>query len=220
MSKKDFNETEICQNFIPPAIARAGWDLHTQIRREFAFTAGRVIVRGKVAARGQKKRADYLLFVQSNLPVAIVEAKDNNHPVGGGMPQALKYAETLDVPFVFSSNGDAFLFHDRTGRSTPVEQTVSIDRFPSPADLWSRYRGWKGITDERDKIVRFPYYEDASGRELRYYQRIAVQRTVEAVAAEQRRILLAMSTGTGKTYTAFQIIWRLWKAGVVKRVLF
>ncbi len=219
-SKKALNETEICQNYITPAIASAGWDLRAQIRREFAFTAGRVTVRGKVAARGKKKRADYLLFFENNLPLAIVEAKDNTHPVGGGMPQALEYGETLDVPFVFSSNGDQFLFHDRTGRATPIEQTLALDKFPSPADLWTRYRAWKGITDERDKVVRFPYYEDVSGRELRYYQRIAIQRTIEAVVEGQRRILLAMSTGTGKTYTAFQIIWRLWKAGVVKRVLF
>jgi type I restriction enzyme R subunit len=114
MSKKDLNETEICQNFITPAIVQSGWDQYTQVRREFAFTAGRVIVRGKIAVRGKQKRADYLLFFESNLPLAVVEAKDNNQPVGGGMPQALAYAETLDVPFVFSSNGDGFLFHDRT----------------------------------------------------------------------------------------------------------
>lgn len=220
MSKRDLNEAEICQNFITPAIAQAGWDHLTQIRREFAFTAGRVILRGKIAARGKKKRADYLLFYQDNLPLAVVEAKDNTHAVGGGMQQALEYAAALDVPFVFSSNGDGFLFHDRTGRSTPVEQTLALDAFPSPDDLWSRYRAWKGITGDSDRVVRFPYYEDASGRELRYYQRVAIQRTIEAVARGQRRILLAMSTGTGKTYTAFQIIWRLWKAGVVKRVLF
>jgi type I restriction enzyme R subunit len=220
MSKKHLNETEICQNFITPAIAKAGWDLQSQIRREFGFTDGRVIVRGQVAVRGKKKRADYLLYFENNLPLAVVEAKDNSQPVGGGMPQALAYAETLDVPFVFSSNGDAFLFHDRTGRSTPREATLGLDEFPSPADLWARYRAWKGITNETDKVVRFPYYEDSSGRDLRYYQRIAAQRTIEAVVRGQRRILLAMSTGTGKTYTAFQIIWRLWKAGVVKRVLF
>jgi type I restriction enzyme R subunit len=126
-------------------------------------------VRGKVAVRGKKKRADFLLFFQSNLPLAVVEAKDNNQPMGGGMQQALAYAETLDVPFVFSSNGDGFLFHDRTGRSTPVERTLALDEFPSPDDLWARYRAWKGITNETDKLVRFPYYEDASGRELRYY---------------------------------------------------
>src|SRR5439155_27094192 len=139
MSKKSLNETEICQNFITPAIAHAGWDPDTQIRREFAFTAGRVIVRGKVAVRGKMKRADYLLCFESNLPLAIVEAKDNNQPVGGGMQQALAYAATLDVPFVFSSNGDGFLFHDRTGRSIPIERTLALDEFPSPDDLWARY---------------------------------------------------------------------------------
>ncbi|HTQ48488.1 MAG TPA: DEAD/DEAH box helicase family protein [Polyangiaceae bacterium] len=220
MSKKDLNETEICQNFITPAIVRAGWDQLTQIGRERIFAPGRVIVRGNVAARGKNKRADYVLSYQSNLPIAVVEAKDNNHSLGAGMQQALGYAETLDVPFVFSSNGDGFLFHDRTGLSTPVERALTLEGFPSPEDLWARYRAWKGITSDADKVVRFPYYEDASGRELRYYQRIAVQRTIEAVTRGQRRILLAMSTGTGKTYTAFQIIWRLWKAGVVKRVLF
>jgi type I restriction enzyme R subunit len=179
-----------------------------------------VIVRGKIAVRGKSKRADYLLHYENNLPLAVVEAKDNHQPLGGGMPQALAYAETLDVPFAFSSNGDGFLFHDRTGQSSPIERALSLDEFPSPADLWARYRKWKGISGESERIVRFPYYEDASGRELRYYQRVAIQRTVEAVARGQRRILLAMSTGTGKTYTAFQIIWRLWKAGIVKRVLF
>lgn len=220
MNKKELTEAEICQNFITPAIERAGWDPPTQIRREYSFTKGRVIVRGKVAVRGEGKRADYLLFYDSNLPLAVVEAKDNNKPLGGGMPKALDYAETLDVPFVFSSNGDGFLFHDRTGRSLPVERTLSLDEFPSPDDLWSRYRAWKGITGEAERLVRFPYYEDATGREPRYYQRIAIQRTIEAVVRGERRILLAMATGTGKTLTAFQIIWRLWKAGLVKRILF
>lgn len=219
MNKKDLNETEVCQNFITPAIAKAGWE-PTQIRRDYAFTAGRVIVRGKIAARGKQKRADYLLFFEANFPLAVVEAKDNHQPVGGGMPQALAYAEALDVPFVFSSNGDGFLFHDRTGQSSPVERSLALDEFPSPADLWVRYRTWKGLASASDNVVRFPYHDDLSGREPRYYQRIAIQRTIEAVARGQRRVLLAMSTGTGKTYTAFQIIWRLWKAGVVKRVLF
>ncbi len=220
MNKKDLNETEICQSFITPAIVKAGWDKLTQIRREYSFTAGQVIVRGKVAMRGKQKRADYLLFYENNLPLAVVEAKDNKHPVGAGMQQGIDYAETLDVPFVFASNGDGFMFHDRTGLSTPVERFVSLDDFPSPDELWSRYRAWKGFSNEAEKIVRHPYYEDPSGKEPRYYQRIAIQRTVEAVARGQRRILMAMATGCGKTYTAFQIIWRLWKAGTVKRVLF
>ncbi|MEQ8981474.1 MAG: DEAD/DEAH box helicase family protein [Deltaproteobacteria bacterium] len=220
MIKSEMNETEVCQNFITPAITQAGWDKQTQIRREYSFTAGRVIVRGQVAVRGKQKRADYLLFHTAQLPLAIVEAKDNKHPVGGGMEQALAYAETLDVPFVFSSNGDAFLFHDRTGQTEPIEQVQSLDAFPSPDDLWARYRAWKGLTEESEALARQPFHEDASGKEVRYYQRIAVQRTVEAVSKGDNRLLLVMATGTGKTFTVFQIIWRLWKAQRVKRVLF
>lgn len=220
MSKKDLNETEICQNYITPAIVSAGWDKLTQVRREYSFTAGRVFVRGMIAVRGKQKRADYLLFFESNLPIAVVEAKDNRHGVGAGMQQAIAYAETLDVPFVFASNGDGFMFHDRTGLSTPVERFLPLDQFPSPTELWSRYRAWKGFSQEAERVIRYPYYEDTSGREPRYYQRIAIQRTVEAIASGQRRVLVAMATGCGKTYTAFQIMWRLWKAGTVKRVLF
>ena len=220
MSKRDLTESDICDQFITPAIVQAGWAASTQIRREYAFTAGRVIVRGKVAARGDQKRADYILFHTTNLPLAVVEAKDNTYPVGGGMQQALAYAEALDVPFVFSSNGDGFLFHDRTGTAHPIERPLKLDEFPPPAELWARYRAWKGFTDESEKIIRFPYHDDGSGKEPRYYQRIAIQRTVEAISRGQRRALLVMATGTGKTYTAFQIIWRLWKAGTVKRVLY
>ena len=220
MSKKSLNETEICDQYITPAIHAAGWDKHVQVRREYTFTAGQVLVRGKVATRGKKKRADYLLFHTPNFPIAVVEAKDNWSPVGGGMQQALGYAASLDVPFVFTSNGDGFMFHDRTGRSTPVERFLTMEQFPSPADLWSRYRVWKGLSAEAEKVVRIPYHDDGGGKEPRYYQRVAIQRTIEAVARGQRRVLLVMATGTGKTYTAFQIIWRLWKAGAVKRVLF
>ena len=220
MSKKSLTETEICDQFISPAVYAAGWDKHTQVRREYSFTAGQVLVRGKVAVRGKKKRADYVLFHSPNFPLAVIEAKDNRSPVGGGMQQALAYAEALDVPFVFTSNGDAFMFHDRTGRSTPVERLIALAELPGPAELWARYRAWKGVSDELEKVVRFPFHDDGSGKEPRYYQRVAIQRTLEAVARGQRRVLLVMATGTGKTYTAFQIIWRLWKAGTVKRVLF
>ena len=220
MSKKDLNETEICQNYITPAIVAAGWDKHAQIRREYSFTDGRIIVRGKLAVRGKQKRADYLLFYQSNLPLAVVEAKDNKHPVGGGMQQAIAYAETLDVPFVFASNGDAFMFHDRTGLSTPVERQLGLDEFPSPDELWAKYQAWKGLDTPAAKLARQPYFEDPGGKEPRYYQRIAVQRAVEAISRGQRRVLLVMATGTGKTFTVFQIMWRLWKAERVRRVLF
>ena len=219
MDKKRLNEAEICDAFITPAIIGAGWDQRTQIRREYTFTAGQVIVRGKLGSRGKKKRADYLLFYQPNLPLAVVEAKDNSHPVGGGMQQALGYAEALDVPFVFSSNGDAFLVHDRTGQSFPIEKQIGLDEFPSPDELWRQYRAWKGFNEESDKLVRQPYYSDP-GKEPRYYQRVAVQRAVEAITRGQRRVLMVMATGTGKTFSVFQIIWRLWKAEKVKRVLF
>ena len=220
MNKKILNEAEVCDNYVTPAITRAGWDAHTQIRREYGFTAGRIIVRGKLAVRGERKRADYLLCYQPNLPLAVVEAKDNHHPVGGGLQQAIAYAEALDVPFAFSSNGDAFLFHDRTGRSSPVERQIGLDEFPSPEDLWRRYRAWKGLDDASGKLARQPGHEDPGGKEPRYYQRAAIQRAVEAVARGRRRVLLVMATGTGKTFTVFQIIWRLWKAGKVRRVLF
>ncbi|MBK9975007.1 MAG: DEAD/DEAH box helicase family protein [Planctomycetes bacterium] len=220
MDKNSLSEADICDQYITPAISRAGWDAHVQIRREYSFTAGQVIVRGKLAKRGKQKRADYLLFYQSNLPLAVVEAKDNTHPVGGGTQQGIDYAELLDVPFVFSSNGDGFIFHDRTGLSSPIERFLTLDEFPSPADLWSRYRAWKGLSDEAEKLARQPYHEDTGGKEPRYYQRIAVQRTLEAIARGQQRILLAMATGSGKTFTIFQAIWRLWQARRVKRVLY
>ncbi len=220
MNKKTLNETEICDLFITPAISKAGWDQHTQIRREYTFTAGQVCLQGNLASRDRRRRADYVLFYRPNLPLAVVEAKDNRHLVGYGMRQALDYAEALDVPFVFSSNGDAFLFHDRTGRSSPIEKQLSLDQFPSPDDLWQQYRIWKELDDTSDKLARQPYHEDFEGKNLRYYQRIAIQRAVEAIAQGQRRVLLVMATGTGKTFTVFQIIWRLWKAEKVKRVLF
>jgi len=175
-------------------------------------------VRGKLASRGKGRFADYLLFYLPHLPLAIVEAKGNRHPIGGGMQQALAYADALDVPF--ASNGDAFLFHDRTGASNPRERQIDLDAFPSPDDLWSGYCAWKNLTVDVEKTVRQPFYEEPGGKQSRYYQRIAIQRTVEAIAQGQRRVLLAMATGTGKTFTVFQIIWRLWKANRVKRVLF
>ena len=221
MSKKSLSERDICTKFITPAILGAGWDLHTQIREELSFTKGRIIVRGKLHTRGQQKRADYVLYYKSNIPIAVIEAKENNLSVGAGMQQALDYAETLDVPFVFSSNGDAFLMHDRTGLADKVEQELSLDAFPSPEELWARYCKWKGVnTPEAKNTVEMPYYDDGTGRAPRYYQVNAVNRTIEAVANGANRILLVMATGTGKTYTAFQIIWRLWKSGTKKRILF
>ena len=220
MTKKSLSERDICTKFITPALQSSGWDLKSQIREEVTFTAGRIIVRGKLHTRGKAKRADYVLYHKPNQPIAIIEAKDNNHTVGHGMQQALDYAEALDVPFVFSSNGDGFLFHDRTGLSNPVERQLTLEEFPAPTDLWQRYKQWRGIDPPGEEVVEQPYYSDGSGREPRYYQRIAINRAIEAIAKGQNRILLVMATGTGKTYTAFQIIWRLWKSRAKKRILF
>jgi type I restriction enzyme R subunit len=220
-NKKSLSERDICSKYITPAIIEAGWDLLSQIREEVSFTKGRIIVRGKIHIRGEQKRADYILYYKSNIPLAVIEAKDNNYSVGAGMQQALNYAETLNVPFVFSSNGDAFLLHDRTGLAEKTEQELTLDSFPSPAQLWQRYCEWKGLeTPEARHIIEMSYYDDGTGRTPRYYQANAINNTVEAVAKGQSRILLVMATGTGKTYTAFQIIWRLWKSGIKKRILF
>ena len=220
MDKRSLSERDICTKFITPALRRAGWDEMLQIREEVSFTKGRIIVRGKLVARGKAKRADYLLYFKPNVPLAIIEAKDNSHSVGDGMQQALDYAETLNVPFAFSSNGDGFVFHDRTEASTPREANLALDEFPPPAELWARNRAWKGLTPDTEKIVLQDYHDDGDGKAPRYYQTNAVNAAIEAIAKGQDRILLVMATGTGKTYTAFQIIWRLWKAGHRKRVLF
>jgi type I restriction enzyme R subunit len=220
MDKKALSERDICTKFITPALRRAGWDEQTQLREEVTFTKGRVIVRGRMVTRGKASRADYLLYFKPNIQLAVVEAKDNHCSVGDGIQQALDYARTLNVPFVFSSNGDGFVFHDRTVTSGPIETTLSLDEFPSPATLWSRYREWKGLPPEADDIVLQDYYTDGSGKAPRYYQASAVNAATEAIATGQQRLLLVMATGTGKTYTAFQIIWRLWKAGRKKRILF
>jgi type I restriction enzyme R subunit len=220
MDKKSLSERDICTKFITPTLVNSGWDLHSQIREEVTFTQGRVIVRGRLVSRGKAKRADYILYHKPNIPIAVIEAKDNNHSVGSGMQQALTYGEILDVPFVFSSNGDAFLEHDRTALSRTVERELPLDAFPSPEELWKRYCADKGIDDTTNQIVTQDYYTDITGKGPRYYQQIAINRTIEAIAKGQNRILLAMATGTGKTYTAFQIIWRLWKARIKKRILF
>ncbi len=194
----------------------------TQVREEVSFTAGQILVHGKTVRRGTPKRADYILYYRPNLPIAVIEAKENNKPVGAGMQQALAYADVdaLDIPFVFSSNGDAFQFHDKTRTDDSVEQEIPLDQFPSPQDLWSRYCKWKGIDQPAEQLVTQDFYDDGSKKSPRYYQQNAINRTVEAIARGQDRALLVMATGTGKTYTAFQIIWRLWKAGAKKRILF
>ena len=205
-----------------PALSKAGWDEMTQMREEYRFTKGRITVRGKLVSRREDKQADYILYYncKSNIPIAVIEAKKNTYPIGEGMQQALDYAETLDIPFVFSSNGDGFVFHDRTGLAAQRETTLTLDEFPSPDELWACYRAWKGLTPEAEEIVLQDYFDDGSGKEPRYYQVNAINAATEAIARGRNRILLVMATGTGKTYTAFQIIWRLWKAGHKKRVLF
>ncbi|MCL2721347.1 MAG: DEAD/DEAH box helicase family protein [Treponema sp.] len=221
MNKRDLSEADIKEKFITPAIKKAGWDEFTQIGREIFFTDGRIYVKGKVTARGKRKFADYILFYKPNIPIAVIEAKDNNHSVKAGIQQALGYSNTLDIPFVFSSNGDAFYFHDKTVKDGQIEKEISLDDFPSPDTLWIKYKKYKGLEgQETENIVSTDYFFDGSGRSPRYYQQIAINRTVEAVAKKQNRIILVMATGTGKTYTAFQIIYRLWKSGIKKRILF
>lgn len=220
LDKKSLSERDICTKFITPALVAAGWDVQTQVREEVSFTKGRIIVRGKMTSRGESKRADYILYHASGAALALIEAKDNHHSVGAGMQQALGYAETLQIPFVFSSNGDGFLFHDRTVAEGIKEQHLPLSAFPSPAELWARHTDARGIPTARLPVVAQPFHDDGSGKRPRYYQEIAVNRAVEAVARGDNRLLLVMATGTGKTYVAFQIIWRLWKAGVKKRILF
>jgi type I restriction enzyme R subunit len=219
IDKSSLTERDICTKFITPALEQAGWDTLTQIREEVTFTNGRVIVRGRVHTRGATKRADYILYYKPGIPIAVIEAKDNTHTVGSGMQQALAYAEMLDLPFVFSSNGDGFLFHDRTAPERP-EQELGLDQFPPPEELWERLCERKKLAAGARTVVAQDYYAGASGKTPRYYQLVAINRTVEAIARGQNRILLVMATGTGKTFTAFQIIWRLWKAGQKKRILF
>lgn len=220
-SKKELSERDICTKYIQPALEKSGWDRHTQIPEEVSFTDGRIYVKGNLTSRGKGKRADYILYYKPNIPIAIIEAKDNKQTVKAGIQQALDYANILDIPSVFSSNGDGFYLHDRTCTDGDIEKELTLDQFPTPAELWERYKKFKGITtEEQERISSQDYFFDGSDRKPRYYQQIAINRTVEAIAKGQQRILLTMATGTGKTYTAFQIIHRLWKSGTKKRILF
>ncbi len=216
---EELNETEIRSQFITPAILDAGWNLAQQVREEYKVAAGRIDVRGNRAIRQRPTKADYVLFLKPNIPLAVVEAKDATHSVGSGMQQALGYAERLNAPFVFSSNGRGFVFHDKTGNSDPREREISLDEFPSPEELQARYEAWINVEDEMLEIVEQDFHLEA-GKELRWYQIAAVNQAVTAVARGQDRVLLVMATGTGKTLTAFQIAWRLWKSKRCKRILF
>jgi type I restriction enzyme R subunit len=220
-NKKDLSERDICTKFITPALEQAGWDMQKQVREEVGFTDGRIYVKGNLTTRGKRKRADYILYYKPNIPVAIIEAKDNKYSVMAGIQQGLDYATILDIPTVFSSNGDGFFEHDRTAARGSIEREIQLHEFPTPEQLWERYKRYKGITTpEAERISAQDYFFDGTSRSPRYYQQIAINRTVEAIANGQQRILLTMATGTGKTYTAFQIIHRLWKAGAKKRILF
>ncbi|PYE38457.1 type I restriction enzyme R subunit [Psychrobacter fozii] len=219
INKLELSETDIISKFILPAIKSSGWDDMTQIREEVKLRDGKVIVRGQMAVRKTVKSADIVLYHKPNLPLAVIEAKANKHSIGKGMQQALDYAGLLEVPFVFSSNGDGFIFHDKTS-TTVLETEISLEDFPTPAELWDKYCQWKGYTQAQLPIITQDYHDDGSGKSPRYYQLQAINKTIEAISRGQDRILLVMATGTGKTYTAFQIIWRLWKAREKKRILF
>ena len=217
MGKRDLSEEDIKAQYITPAIEKAGWDIKKQVRFEYAFTAGRIILLGSVTSRGKKKRVDYLLFYKPNIPLAVIEAKDNNHTPGAGLQQAISYADTLDIKYVYSSNGDEFVEQNLISGEV---RSVPLDAFPSPDELYARYKRDMGISDVGEKAMLSPYYWMPGYKKPRYYQRIAINRTVDAVAGGRNRILLVCATGTGKTFMAFQIIYRLLQAGIKKKVLF
>ena len=224
---EEYSERDVCTKLITPAILRSGWT-HDQFREEVNLTKGRVIVRGGLARRierlgasGGPKRSDYVLYGPSTIALATLEAKRAVFEPGHGMQQSLGYAEMLDAPFAISSNGKGFLLHDRTGITSPTERPLSMEEFPSYDDMWAIYCQWKEIADAPAReLVAQPYFTDGSGKEPRYYQKVAINRAIAKIAAGEKRLLLVMATGTGKTYTAFQIIWRLWKAKRMKRILF
>ena len=222
MDKRSLSEADIISKFILPAVKVAGWDDITQIRQEVKLRDGKVIVRGNMGVRKTVKSADVVLYHKPNMPLAVIEAKANKHGIAKGVQQGLDYARLLDVPFVFASNGDGFIFHDKTAPANggQLESQISLEDFPTPQQLWDKFRAYKGYTDQQLPYITQPYYDDGSGKAPRYYQLQAINKTVEAVSRGQNRNLLVMATGTGKTYTAFQIIWRLWKAGLKKRILF
>ena len=221
VSKKDLSERDICTKYILPAIKKAGWDIKTQVREEVSFTNGRIYVKGDKTTRGKRKRADFILYYKPNIPVAIIEAKSNKLSLSSGIQQGLEYSNILDIPVVFSSNGDGFYMHDKTIIDGQIEKELTLDDFPTPEALWKIYKKYKKIDSAtEEKIATQDYFFDRNGKTPRYYQQIAINRTVEAIAKGQKRILLVMATGTGKTYTAFQIIYRLWKSGTKKRILF
>ncbi|HEA7544265.1 TPA: DEAD/DEAH box helicase family protein [Escherichia coli] len=221
LNLSNLTEADIITKCVMPAILNAGWDNTTQIRQEVKLRDGKVIVRGKVAARRTVKSADIVLYHKPGIPLAVIEAKANKHEIGKGMQQGIEYARLLDVPFVFATNGDGFIFRDATAAEGEcLEKQITLDDFPSPAELWQKFCLWKGYPQAQLPVITQDYYDDGSGKSPRYYQLQAINKTIEAVSNGQNRVLLVMATGTGKTYTAFQIIWRLWKSKNKKRILF
>ena len=181
-----------------PALEQAGWDIATQVREEFPLTKGRIIVRGKLHTRAQNKRADYVLFHKPNMPIAVIEAKDNKHSLGDGMQQGLGYADMLQVPFVFSSNGDGFLFHNKIAKDGVIERELALHELPGPDVLWQWWAEHLGLNPTQSELVSQDYYSDGSNKTPRYYQLLAINKTIEAIARGQNRLLLVMATGTGK----------------------
>jgi len=219
MDKKQLTEADIISKFILPAVTEAGWDTMTQIRQEVKLRDGKVIVRGQIGIRKKVKSADIVLYHKPNMPLAVIEVKANKHEIGKGMQQGLDYARLLEVPFVFTSNGDGFVFHDKTNPKA-LETEIKLEDFPTPAQLWDKYCLYKGYTAAQLPIITQDYHDDGSGKAPRYYQIQAISKTIEAISTGKDRVLLVMATGTGKTYTAFQIIWRLWKSRLKKRILY
>jgi type I restriction enzyme R subunit len=224
INKAKLTETDIISKYIMPAIKNAGWDDMSQIRQEVKLRDGKVIVRGQLGVRKTVKSADIVLYHKPSMPLAVIEAKANKHEVGKGMQQGLDYARLLEVPFIFASNGDGFIFHDKTKLGTheahQLETEIRLVDFPSPQELWAKYCVWKGYTQTQLPIINQEYHDDGTGKHPRYYQLQAINKTIEAISSGKDRVLLVMATGTGKTYTAFQIIWRLWKSRAKKRILF
>lgn len=221
LPKNQMTEEDIKLNFITPALEKAGWKDKITMETKVQFTDGKINLRGNMAFREKPKKADYVLYINANNPIAIVEAKDNKHSVSHGLQQAMEYAKKLDINFAYSSNGDGFIEHDfLTGK----EREFTLDEFPSPEELISRFKSEKnnntGITEAEENIIEQPYYTSSKTYPPRYYQRVAVNRTLDAIARGQERLLLVMATGTGKTYTAFQIVYRLIKSGLKKKILY
>ena len=217
LSIKDLTEEDIKLRYITPSLQRAEWDIKSQIRCEYYYTAGKINVRENVAQRSTGRKVDYLLFYKPNLPIAIVEAKDNKVSTSHGIQQAIGYATDLDIPFTYSSNGTGFYEHDMI---TGSEREISMDEFPTPKELWNRYLKEKQINEEQENLITEPYYFVDINKKPRYYQMTAINRTIEAISKGQKRLLLVMATGTGKTYTAFQIIYRLYHSGSKRKILY